>query len=275
MFGYVTANRPELKIREFDRYRAYYCGLCRVLKKKYGFRGRLTLNYDMAFLVMLLSGLYEPDSCCEYRRCIAHPAAKHEEITSEVSEYAADMNIVLTYYNLLDDWKDERKLSKLLLSFLFRAKIKKASARHPEKSERIRELLDRLSELEASGEENFEEPSGVFGQIMGEIFAYREDFWKERLYDCGFYLGKFIYLLDAYEDIEDDLKQGRYNPAKSLYGKQDFEKQWEQVLTVNIAECTGRFEQLPIIEDAEIMRNILYSGVWIRYEKAKARRENT
>lgn len=269
MFGYVMANRPELKIREYDRYRAYYCGLCRALKKEYGLSGRLTLNYDMTFLVMILAGLYEPESCCACKRCIAHPLSKHEEITSEVSEYAADMNIILAYYNLLDDWKDDRKLSKLFLSLLLRGKMKKACSRRPQKAQRIRELLDRLSELEKAGEENFEEPSGVFGQIMGEVFAYRDDFWKERLYNCGFYLGKFIYLLDAYEDIEEDIKQDKYNPIKPIYREAGFDKHWEQVLTVNIAECTREFEQLPIIDDAEIMRNILYSGVWIRYEKAK------
>ena len=269
MFGYVMANRPELKIREYDRYRAYYCGLCRALKKEYGLSGRLTLNYDMTFLVMILAGLYEPESCCACKRCIAHPLSKHEEITSEVSGYAADMNIIMAYYNLLDDWKDDRKLSKLFLSLLLRGKMKKACSRRPQKAQRIRELLDRLSELEKAGEENFEEPSGVFGQIMGEVFAYRDDFWKERLYNCGFYLGKFIYLLDAYEDIEEDIKRDKYNPIKTIYKEAGFEKHWEQVLTVNIAECARQFEQLPITDDAEIMRNILYSGVWIRYEKAK------
>ena len=193
MFGYVMANRPELKIREYDRYRAYYCGLCRALKKEYGLLGRLTLNYDMTFLVMGLAGLYEPESCRVCRRCIAHPVSKHEEITSEVSAYAADMNIILAYYNLLDDWRDDRKPLKLFLSVLLRGKMKNACKRQPQKAQRIRELLDRLSELEKAGEENFEEPSGVFGQIMGEAFAYRDDFWKERLYNCGFYLGKFIY----------------------------------------------------------------------------------
>ncbi len=269
MFGYVMTNRPELKIREYDRYRAYYCGLCTALKKEYGFLGRLTLNYDMTFLVMLLSGLYEPECHHTCKRCVAHPLVKHEEITSEISSYAADLNIIMAYCNMLDDWKDEKKLSRLLLAFALRGKMKKACRRRPEKAEKIKEFLDRLSELEKTDETNFEEPSGLFGQIMGEVFAYRDDFWKDRLYSCGFYLGKFIYLLDAYEDIEEDILQGRYNPLKSIYRNEDFEAKWEQVLTENIAECTGYFEQLPITEDAEIMRNILYSGVWIRYEKAK------
>ena len=269
MFGYVMANRPELKIREYDRYRAYYCGLCRALKKQYGLRGRLTLNYDMTFLVMVLTGLYEPESSSVCCRCIAHPASKHEEITSEVSEYAADMNMIMAYYNVLDDWKDEHRLSKLLMVLLLRGKTQKACGRQMQKAAKIRELLDTLAELESSDERNFEEPAGVFGQIMGEVFAYKDDVWHERLYQCGFYLGKFIYLLDAYEDIEEDIEQGRYNPFKSIYEDTDFEQKCEQALTVNIAACTGIFEQLPIIEDAEIMRNILYSGVWTRYNKSK------
>ena len=226
----------------------------------------------MTFLVMLLSGLYEPECNHTCRRCVAHPLVKHEEITSEISSYAADLNMIMAYCNMIDDWNDDRKFSRLLLSFALKGKMKKACGRRPEKAKKIKKLLGRLSELEKSDEENFEEPSGVFGQLMGEMFAYRDDFWKERLYSCGFYLGKFIYLLDAYEDIEEDIMRGRYNPAKTIYRQEGFEKKWEQVLTENIAECTGFFEQLPITEDAEIMRNILYSGVWTRYEKAKGER---
>lgn len=272
MFGYVIANRPELKIREYDRYRAYYCGLCRTLKNEYGLSGRLTLNYDMTFLVMVLAGVYDCEGVCRCKRCMIHPISKHDELTGEVWEYAADMSIVLAYYNMLDDWKDDKKFSRLIFSWMLRPKMKKACYKYKDKSEKIKQLLCRLSEIENSDEKNFEEPSGVFGQIMGEIFAYKDDFWKERLYKCGFYLGKFIYLLDAYEDIEDDIKTDKYNPLKHIYGTDTFEEEWEHVLTLNIAECTKEFEQLPIIDDAEIMRNILCSGVWTRYEKIKGER---
>ena len=109
MFGYVEAKRSELKMREFYKYKAYYCGLCRVLREKYGFLGQITLTYDMTFLVILLTSLYECESKREEHRCLIHPMKKQKMLYNEITEYAADMNIILTYYKLLDDWKDEKK----------------------------------------------------------------------------------------------------------------------------------------------------------------------
>ena len=107
MFGYVTANEPELKMKEYYKYKAYYCGLCRTLKQKYGFLGQLTLTYDMTFLVMLLTSLYECETKREAHRCKVHPVKKQQMLMNEFSEYAADMNIILVYHHLVDDWKDE------------------------------------------------------------------------------------------------------------------------------------------------------------------------
>ena len=111
MFGYVTANKPELKIREFARYKGYYCGLCHTLLENHGRRGQMTLTYDMTFLVILLSSLYEPKEEEMRKRCLIHPAKKQYMIQNEVSVYASDMNILLTYDHLKDDWDDERKIS--------------------------------------------------------------------------------------------------------------------------------------------------------------------
>ena len=98
MFGYVTASKPELKMKDFYKYKAYYCGLCKVLREKYGFLGQLTLTYDMTFLVILLHSLYESDMSLEEHRCVVHPAKKQKMLYNEITEYAADMNIVLTYF---------------------------------------------------------------------------------------------------------------------------------------------------------------------------------
>ena len=97
---------------------------------------------------------------------------------------------------------------------------------------------------------------------MAELFVYAEDEWAEKLRRMGFYFGKFIYLMDAYEDIEEDLKQGRYNPFTELYKKETFEQDCQQILKMMMAETSKVFEQLPILEDVEILRNILYAGVW-------------
>ena len=106
MFGYVMANKPEMKIKEFARYKGFYCGLCRTLKKRHGRKGQMTLTYDMTFLVILLSSLYEPATEEAKKRCLVHPAKKQYMLWNEVSDYAADMNILLTHDHFQDDWLD-------------------------------------------------------------------------------------------------------------------------------------------------------------------------
>ena len=134
MFGYVMINKPELKIKDFEQYRSYYCGLCEALKRRHGLIGRSMLNYDMVFLVMLLSDLYDVESeetCC---RCMMHPVHKHCQRYNTVSDYCADMCVLLSYHKCVDDWNDEKKLSRWVLARLLRPKAKKVEARYPEKA---------------------------------------------------------------------------------------------------------------------------------------------
>ena len=110
---------------------------------------------------------------------------------------------------------------------------------------------------------------------MAELFVCSSDEWERKLRRMGFFFGKFIYLMDAYEDIEDDLKQGRYNPLAELYKKDSFERESQEILKMMMAETSRTFEQLPILEDVEILRNILYAGVWTRYGQIRCRRKET
>ena len=100
MFGYIVVNQPELKMKEYDEYRKYYCGLCKSLKDRYGARGQISLSYDMTFLVLLLTGLYEPEKHSGSRRCIAHPTSKHTYVQNEYTDYVADMNVILPIINV-------------------------------------------------------------------------------------------------------------------------------------------------------------------------------
>ena len=120
MFGYVVVNKPELKFREFDVYRAYYCGLCHSLSKRHGLSGQLTLSYDMTFLVILLSSLYEPEHNVTSKRCVVHPLRRQNIISSEFTDYVADMNVILSYFKCLDDWHDDRSVLKLAYSKLLK-----------------------------------------------------------------------------------------------------------------------------------------------------------
>lgn len=272
MFGYIVVNQPELRIREWEMYHSYYCGLCRILKKKYGRVGQVTLSYDMTFILMLLSGLYDPETVCGKSRCIMHPGKKHEYRCNELTEYVADMNVLLTEYKCLDDWKDDRKRLRLLMARMLGRRTGESRRRYSQKLEQIAAAMEELSRAEEQGVTDLDYMAGCFGQVMAQIVICREDEWKDNLYRFGFYLGKFVYLLDAYEDLEEDMEKGRYNPLKERYKEPDFEQSCLDILTMMMSACCREFEQLPILDNVEILRNILYSGVWSRYRAVRDRR---
>ena len=272
MFGYIIVNKAEMKFKEFDVYHSYYCGLCRKLKEKYGVAGQLSLSYDMTFLLMLLSGLYEPEPEVSSCKCIAHPFENHTTRINVFTDYMADMNVLFTYYKCLDDWEDERKALKLVYGKVLEGKTKKARQMYMDKFRKIDLLMHDMSELEKSGKGDIDTMAGLFGQVMTQLVVCREDEWTENLSRFAFYLGKFIYLMDAYEDVEADIKKGTYNPLKKKYDCPDFEEECRTILTMMMSECCKEFEKLPILENVEILRNILYSGVWYRYETVREKR---
>lgn len=273
MFGYVTICEPELKVKDLRKYKAYYCGLCRTLKKKYGSLGQMTLTYDMTFAVVLLNSLYERSAEESTHRCKVHPVKKQVMLQNEITEYTADMNVLLSYYHLKDDWNDEKKVSGLLGAQALHRRAKKAALAYPRQSRTIQKELKALAEYEAEGCQNIDLPAGCFGRLMEEIFLYRTDMWEESLRKMGFFLGKFIYIMDAYEDLEKDKKEGSYNPLKELSGQPDYEERCRQMLCMMIAESSAAFEKLPCLQDVDILRNILYAGVWNRYNKLQAERQ--
>ena len=272
MFGYIIVNKAEMKFKEFDVYHSYYCGLCRKLKEKYGATGQLSLSYDMTFLLMLLSGLYEPETERSSCKCIAHPFEQHPTRINIFTDYMADMNVLFTYYKCRDDWEDEKKVLKLLYGKMLEGKTKKAREMYLDKFRKIDMLMHEMSEAEKSGKADIDTMAGLFGQIMVKIVICKEDEWTENLSRFAFYLGKFIYLMDAYEDIETDIRKGTFNPLKKIYNNPDFEEECRTILTMMMSECCKEFEQLPILENVEILRNILYSGVWCRYETVREKR---
>lgn len=273
MFGYINIHQPELKIREYARYRGFYCGLCRSLAENYGITSRLSLSYDITFLVMLLTSLYEPETQETTARCLAHPLHKHLELRNQFSDYGADMNLLCTWYltedTILDAKTAKEKITGNSLSLLYHRSFHQLKQKYPEKTEHLEALLHQLHQLEAENCNDLDQAAGISGHMVAEIFAYKQDEWTHSLRTIGFYLGKFIYLMDAWEDIEHDQKTGNYNPLMTLYQKEDsqyFNEICQNYMNMVMAECAAQFERLPLIEDAEILRNIIYSGIWTRYE---------
>lgn len=277
MFGYVTIDKPELKVKEFYRYKSYYCGLCRTLKEEYGFRGRMTLSYDMAFLVLFLTSLYETPTKELQSHCPLHPVKKIPMLQNEISEYGAKMNILLVYFKCEDDWKDDKSLKGIAGMHLFRKKAKELCKEYKRQAQVIQKQLKVLAVYEEKQEETLDLAAGAFGKLMAELFVYKEDMWEQELRNFGFYLGKFIYIMDAYDDLPKDLKTNSYNPLKAVSRKcrnrETYEETIRQVLVMMMAEATAAFEKLPCLKEAEILRNILYSGVWAKYNKIQKERQ--
>ena len=258
MFGYLTVCRDELKIKDERTYKALYCGICEELKKRHGQLSRFTLTYDMTFLALLLQGVYEDSTEQGQKKCLPHPFKKHPVITGEMTAYAADMNVLLAYYDILDDWEDERKLWKLIYGRILEGKTGKQLQVYSEKLRKISLYMQDFSEAEQAGNADIDTLAGLFGKVMAEIVTPREDEWSENLRTLGFFLGKFIYLCDAYEDVEKDMKKGTFNPLKRRYESPDFEEECKTILMMMMSECCREFEKLPILENVEILRNILY-----------------
>lgn len=273
MFGYVIVNKPELKIREFDEYRSYYCGLCHTLKKEYGFKAQMTLSYDLTMAVLLLTALYEPEVKRSRRSCKSHPIKKQAMSESVITNYVADMNLLMSYYHLVDDWKDEKKLYSKTYADLLSRNIKKIKKKYPLKAKIIEEALRELSDYEAKNEDSIIKVSQSFGKVLAELLTYKDDEWKSSLSNLGMALGQFIYIMDAYDDLEKDKKTNNYNVLKGYEKEEDFDIFVENILKAHMTVVAREFEFLPIIENAEILRNIIYSGVFIRFEEVKKKRE--
>ena len=219
----------------------------------------------MTFVVLLLSGVYEPPTQKGTSRCAVHPLKPQPVRRNAITEYCADMNVILSYYKCMDDWQDEHKPLRYAYARLLKTGGEKHMAHYPEKIRRIKEALMELSSLEKQGETDVDRVAGCSGRIMEEVFAFRKDVWESSLRRMGFYLGKFIYILDAYDDVEKDAENGNYNPFLKKYKMEGFEEEIRRMLTMMLAESCREFERMPVIRYGDILRNILYSGVWRRF----------
>ena len=266
MFGFVQANTGELPKDRLSRYQAVYCGVCREIREGSGQLARLGLQYDMAFLALLLMSLYEPQEQTGKRVCALHPFSTRSWVDNEFVRYAADMNVALAYYKALDDINDEGHPGAKWQERVFGKSLSAIEEAYPRQCRAMAECIAQLSTLENAGCTNPDEPAACFGRLMAEILVYREDLWAGCLREMGMALGRFIYLADAAIDYRRDKKKKQYNPFLAM-GMQEDWIAWEQYLVLAMGRCTDYFERLPLVQDKDILDNILYSGVWLEYRR--------
>lgn len=262
MYGYISCSRDSLNAEEQERYQEIYCGLCRKLGREYGQLGRLSLSYDMTFLILFLSSLYEPEEKREPFRCGLHPRREKMTAENKFTGYAADMTIVLAYYKCLDDWKDENKRLKKMYASGIKGAFQRVREKYPRQCRVITEGIQRLDEIERTSVRNPDAAVNCSGRMLSELFVTEEDFWSGSLRDFGFELGKFIYLMDAAMDYDSDRRKHSYNPLICAGMRPEDMK---ELLAMSMGNVTQIFEQLPLVQDVHLLRNILYGGVWQQY----------
>ena len=262
MFGYVLANASSLSKEEKEEYKAHYCGLCRVLRENYGQKAMLALSYDMVFLEMTLSDLTDAEETKGMERCVPHPVREHAYTVTPFTSYAADMQMLLGYYSLLDKVNDEGKgkaEEKKMRSLLPRLEEK-----YPRIASAVREGLEAITEGEKENSRDAERMSLLFGTLLGEVFVYDDtSFFRDDLRSLGCGLGRFIYLMDAWCDRKKYAKSGAYNPLPEDIS----EESMRQMLLDAASAASDAFERLPLDQHVFILRNILYSGIWSKFKE--------
>ena len=267
MFGYVRINKMDLTFREYEHYKAYYCGLCKYLKRNHTELSRMTINYDITFLIVLLSSIYQPSAQVFHEKCIVDPGKKKKHIINEITEYAASMNILLAYYKLEDDVNDEGDIKSRLVRRAYRKSFKTAYDKYPQKADFIKACLGELRSLEEDQSTSIDQTSNCFARLLEEIFDYKDDEYRNRLRKVGFNIGKYIYIMDAYEDLDQDLEKGRYNPFSSYKDdREGLKVKVDKLIGMTLARLEEAILNLDIKVNKSIIDNIIYSGVYLRYK---------
>ncbi len=265
MLGYVTVDKNELKVREWDVYQAYYCGMCKSIARRVGQLPRMTLSFDCVFLALILGSLSGPQEDIHWEHCIIHPLEKKPVVLGRPAvDYAADVMVVLAYHKCRDDWSDEKKPSALAVRTALAPAYRKIKGCQPEAVSAVEDGLGRLSALEKENCALIDRVSSVFGDILSALFSGYGDHCgvppteKRILAHLGKHLGRWIYMIDALDDYEEDKTAGTYNP---LLFRKDGLVGMEDLLYNELAEIAKAYDLLDVRRNRGILENIIFMGL--------------
>lgn len=283
MFGYITPLKMELKVKEFDYFKSYYHGLCYALKDNFGNIPRLTLNYDMTFISFILDGLSDEQIYINNKRCIKHPTYDIQ-VTNETKalKYGATLSLIFFSYKLEDNIKDENSVKSKLFNIFLNPYSVKALDKNKNISNIIKNNLNELSNLESKKTFEFlDEIVHPFADTMGLILKLYDDNLvndstelRNDLYSLGYAIGRYIYIMDAFDDIEDDLIKMQFNPLIILHNLTSDninEKLESLMLEVDytiiscISKCKELIEKISFVKHKEILNNIIQLGMPNKY----------
>ena len=273
MFGYVKPHNPELRMRDYECYRAYYCGLCRAMGKCTGQCSRMTLSYDFVFLAAVRCHLTGEQPNLQKRRCLIHPLRPRTTVVGSAQlDYCANASAILAYQKCKDDRLDEGGLKKLragaAMRFLSSA-YRKAKRRYPDLDRSVEAALHRLHEYERSATSpSADVPAEIFGELMSAVCAEGLEGTSARLAArIGQTVGRWIYLVDAADDLTEDRKKDRFNPYRDIFPDPPT-PQDADTLRIALKAILQETEQAYLLMDeppcselGEILSNILYLGL--------------
>lgn len=268
MFGYVMPEKGELKVKDFEIFRGYYCGLCNAIGK-ISYPSKLTLTYDMAFLALLLSSMHLDKEKGSFKFC-PYKMSSIAIMDNDYIRYAAELNILLSNRKLIDNYNDDRDYFSLAASKI--VNLKRSNYVSADKIKIIDDNLSDMKILEDSKCDNIDEIGHHFAVITAEIFSFNEENGNRILYNLGYNLGKWIYTLDAYDDLLKDIEGKRYNPCiyrfkfeKGIETPQEFKLRIRDNIEFTLIKCLDEisksFELISFKKNRDIIENIIYLGL--------------
>lgn len=288
MFGYVRPCRPELKCKDFDLYRATYCGLCRCLRRRYGWIAPMFLNFDFTFLALVL---WEPEQSwtpCR-GRCHANPLVKKPMCPdSPALELAADESMVLAWWKLRDSVKDDgfwKGLPARGLSWVMKGTYRKASACCPDFDRAVRDCLEELERLETERCASLDRTADTFARLL-QSAAPAEGERGRVLGQLLYHMGRWIYLADARDDLAEDQQAGRYNPVSARYGPEGDDEALALTMDQSLGQMGAALQLGEFGCRTALLENMIYLGLplvqkavfdssWAQIKKQKIWRNNT
>lgn len=271
MFGYVTACKKHMSPEDFETFNAYYCGVCKATGRIASQCARLGLSYDITFLAIVISSVMQDYGEVGHGGCIAHPFKdKPHIIQCGAVDYAAAMGVILMYLKLRDDVADDKSLMALVLSSVLHGGVSRAQKGYEEQYSKITDYLHRLSVLENENCGEIDKCADCFAKILQTLFApdFITDSEQRRILSwVGYNTGRWIYILDAYNDMIKDRKFKRYNPfLASMHGdfdeyRKNIGEQLNVSLTFTLENIASGFDLLDIGRNKAIIENIVYIGM--------------
>lgn len=270
MFGFIRPVKSELKVKEADRFQQVYCGLCHAIRARYGRFYTMFLSYDMTFYALVIGSGETPKAQTERRRCDAHPVTKRVCASpDDALALAADASVLLSYHKFRDNLADEKGARRLLAAVLCRLGrrgYEKARARLPEADRDIRAALDELHALENENCASMDRAADASARMTAAVVPHTGDARERVLRQMFYHAGRWLYLLDAAQDVPEDMKTGAYNPLVQRYALKtpditDIKQPLERTLERSLADVCTAFDLLDAQRDAEIIRNIIFLGM--------------